>query len=452
MIPALKGSVKITGTTSATANYPAANLPAKPPQFKGFNIETIVNGEGCYIEGADNQRDGIRLTQAEQTLEAGQISWSDGVWLTKDLYVFCYDDGGDSSNGKCNTVYRSGGSWTVGTPVAFNAAATDGISVCRLSDTTFCVAYGDNGGSDYLAARIGTVTAGVPAFGTEKELTAAAIDVGAEAGVAVCEPRPGVLAFAYQLASDQKGYVLAATYSGTTIATPGTAVEFEAGETIFIDMDKAYEGAVVVAYQDDDNSDYLTTNVGTVSATGVVAFGGSAETHTTAAATSIEVHYMGHNRILLSWIDTGDCHALVATVATTVVTEGADYTVAGTVLTASTSVMDDSHFVIAMEDDADSGDYGTWWRCTVDWTDSSITADSVADYFAAASTQTVRVVANNNGEFAVIFDDADDSNVTKVANGQWRDDLIDVRSTATSTTYTVRCLPILGEDTIVTIS
>jgi hypothetical protein len=451
MIPALKGSVKITGTTCATADSPAVRIPRKPPQFKGMNIETICNGEGVYIEGADNQRDGITAALAEQTIDAGQYTWGAGAFLTKDLYVFCYDDVGDSSNGKCATVYRNGSTWTVGTPVAFNAAATDGIDVKRLSDTTFVVAYGDNGGDDYLCARIGTVTAGVPAFGTEKALTSAAIDI-ADGGVAVAEPRPGVLAFAYQLAGDSKGYVLAATYSGTTIATPGTAVEFEAGETIYISMDKAYLGAVIVAYQDDDNSDYLTTNVGTVSAAGVVAFGGSSETHTTAAATSIEVHYMAEGKVIVSWIDTGDYHVLAATVATTVVTEGADYTAAGTVLTASTSPLDDTHFIIAMEDDAHAGDYGTWWRCTVDWSDSSIEADSVADYFAAASTQTVKVIANNNNEALVVFDDAGDSNATKAVNGIWCDDLIDVRSAAASATYSVRVLPVLGEDTTITIS
>lgn len=436
-----------TGTTSATANEATPVKNRIPSEYDGAtNWVTLLSGEGVYLEGADPMRTGTNFPATEVQFEAGTMTYYDAINLSPNVWVVAFDDGGDSNKGKAVVITKSGTTLTAWTADVFNDATTTCISLCRLSDTTFVVAYCDDGGSDYLCARIGTVTVstGDVAWGTEKEVVAAAIDK-TTSNTAVCEPRSGVVAFAYQLAGDSKGYLIACDYTTTTFGTAGSAVEFEAHETLYISMDAIAVGRVVIGFHD-ANDTYLKTVVGTVSAA-KVCVAGTAEAHSGASASSVEVHKASENRGILSWIDTGDYHMFAFDIGTsgTTLNEGADATATGTVLTVSSTLFNDTQGVLAYEDDAHAGDYGKVMPFTITWAameSGGTVAFGTEDTFAEAITTKVTVAGNIENEVVIFFDDGGASNVSKCTYGAYVDDIIDVRSTAASAAYVNYILPI----------
>lgn len=438
---------RYSGTTSATANEQAAVKKVLPPEWKGATrIATIVNGEGVYIEGGNLGlgRSGINCPVAEVLAEAGAVTYSKLVNLSDNVWVAAYDDGGDSTKGKVVVITKSGTTLTVGTPVVFNNAVTTDIDLKKIDATTFVVAYCDDGGSDYLAARIGTVSGTVPTLGTEKEIVAAAVVKTAGVGIAV--PSAGVVAATYQLAGDTKHYIVGCPYTGTTFGTAGTPVEVAAAANTVITAESVASGRVVVAYAA-VSTGYLNTAVCTVSAAGVCV-AGTPEAHSAAATTSITVVKASENRGILSWIDTGDLHLFAFDIAATGTTlnEGADATLAGTHLATCPAMFDDKTGVIAYEDDAHAGKYGTLQPFTVVWaalgSGGTVTLSTVLDIFAQAQSAVVRCAANSANELVLFYKDADDSNATKALYAVKTTGIMDVRSTVASAAYYIDAFPV----------
>lgn len=399
-------------------------------------------GEGVYLEGGVVQREGVNFPTAEVSFETGQPTYLDVVTIDSEtgLFVAVYADAGNSNKGTAIVGQKKKGdsAESYGTAVVFNDAATTDISICKLSSSTVAVSYVDDGGDDYLAAIIGTVTEStkVIAFGTEKLLVEAAITK--TEGTGICQPRDGVIAVAYGLDADGIGEVIAALYSSTTIADPGTAVDFtvDTDNGGNVDCCSHTNGGITVVYQAGDTAnDPLTMNIGTVSAAGVVAFGGSEEALNAAAATSITCKTWAPGVVGVSWIDDNDAHFIVGTIATTVYTQGSELAVdAGTCLTPHFDILDDTNVIYVYENDALATPADPLQALKITRDGTTLTAGNI-DLGTEASTSTTVVTALDSDCFVTLYNDVGATNVGNSKFGEVVDDILDVRSSTASAAW-----------------
>jgi hypothetical protein len=186
---------------------------------------------------------------------------------TAQKVVCIYDD--NSSN-----LYAIVGTVS-GTSISFGSQETvhnnGSFGVCDLAydsanDKTV-VFYTDNGDGQKGKAKVGTVSGTSISFGS----AAVFQDSSMLRISAAYDSSAGKVVVAYADSADSnKGKAAVGTVSGTSISF-GTAVQYEAGQvsqptTTSYDVSS---GKIVIAYQDDDNSDYGTVITGTVSGTSV---------------------------------------------------------------------------------------------------------------------------------------------------------------------------------------
>lgn len=173
------------------------------------------------------------------------------------------------------TVYGKAKVGTVsGTSISFSASADifitgiiDNISSAYDASTQKVVIfYEDKSNSDYGTAVVGTVSGTSISFGTPVVFTTSAVDDLS----AVYDANAEKVVVAYQDESNSNyGTAIVGTVSGTSISF-GTATVFESDTTLYIAA--AYDAtakSVVVAYRDLNNSGYGTLAVGTVSGTSI---------------------------------------------------------------------------------------------------------------------------------------------------------------------------------------
>ena len=448
----------VAGTASEGANLDRPKHWCATKEWSScYSVELLgqPTGEGSYVEAGDVLREGVNFPQSEQSFETGQPTYIDTVCIdtATGLCVTAYADAGNSNKGTAIVTQKKGTDAypDKGTAVVFNNATTTDISICKLSSTTVAISYCDDGGSDYICAIIGTVTESTLtiAFGTEKELT----DIASTKteGTGICEPRDGVIAVAWSAGATSgiytsgEGYVIAATFSGTTIATPGTAVEFGENEAdmMYIDCCSHANGAIAVAYQAlTTSNDPVRVNIGTVSSAAVVAFAGSVESMNAAAATSITIKAWATNVLAISWIAGSDAYLIAGTVSSTTVTQGTAIAVnSGTCLTPHFDILDDTHLIYVFEDDVQTAPADPLAAVKITRSTTTLTAGNT-DFGTEASTAAPKVAAINSGEFIVYYDDVGASNVGNMINGECRSDMLDVRSSTASAVWRCCVVPL----------
>lgn len=432
----------LSETTCTTADLPAAKKLEVPPEWTGIIGEWIVNGDDVFVYGNNIQRDGTNAPASETVVAAVNSARQQIVWLTDTTGVVFYLDG--SGLLKALAFTFKNGTFTQGSAVSVNAADTEiDFRAMRVNDTTYAVAYIDDGGSDYLCARMGSVADTTITQGAEKELTAASVKV-TNCGIGIAQPRDGIIAVAYVLAGDTYGYVIACPYTTITFGTAGTAVKHSGTTAVtYCDMCSDRLGYVTVAYNGASN--YCETNIGTVSAASVVAFGGSAEAMNAAAATSIRILSPGEAKVLISWISGGDPYMIAGTTATTVITQGtAKQVLAGTCLTPDIALFGDSDGIIVYEEQGTTT-YGYAVRFYITWSTLAITTDTVLDVFYEAATTYPSVDCNSKGTAVVIYNSAGAScNMNYLT---CNDRIIDVRSSNASADFDLRIFPTYGRET-----
>lgn len=434
----------LSETTCTTADLPAAKKMEVPPAWDGVIGEWILNGDDVYVYGNNIQRAGTNAPASETVVSATNTGGQQVVWLTDALGVTFYLDV-STAKLKAKAFTLVNGTFTFGAEATVNNADTEiDFRACRVTDASYAVAYIDDGGSDYLCARMGSVSGTTITQGDELELTAASVKVS-NCGMGIAVPRDGVLAVAYVLANDTYGYVIAVPFtSTTTLGTAGTAVKFSGTTAVtYLDMCSDRLGYVCCAYN--GGSNYCETNIGTVSAACVVAFGGSAEAMNAATSTSIRIVSPGNSKVLISWIAAGDPYMIAGTTATTVITQGtAKQVLAGTCLTPDIALFSDSDGIIVYEEQGTTT-YGYAVHFYIAWSTKAITTDTVLDIFNEAATVYPSVDCNSKGTAVVIYNDgAASCNINYLT---CNDRIIDVRSSNASSDYDLRIFPTFGRET-----
>ena len=326
----------------------------------------ITSGKPVILETAGTVTQVVETSDAVGTPVVYEAAATDYTAATFDSssnkVVIAYQDEGNSNYGTAIVGTVSGTSISYGTAVVFESASTEYISTTFDSDSNkVVVAYRDSANSDYGTAIVGTVSGTSISFGTAVVYNSGTTDWIS----ATFDSDSNKVVIAYRdigAGSPFPGTAIVGTVSGTAISF-GTEVGFNAATTAYISTTfDSNSNKVVIAYEDKGNSDYGTAIVGTVSGTSI-SFGSeavfeSAETeYTSATFDSIK------NKVVIAYQD--DANSDYGTVVVGTVSGTAISFVTPVVFEASltqyTSAVFDSDsnkVVIAYEDTGNSG-YGT---------------------------------------------------------------------------------------------
>jgi hypothetical protein len=181
--------------------------------------------------------------------------------------VISYTNDGNSGYGTAIVGTVSGTSISFGSPVVFESASTGRPTISYDANASkHLIAYKDVGNSNYLTGIVGTVSGTSISFGTAVALRNTGVSALALAYDSTAQKH--ALVYVNNDASN-RGDAGVVSISGTTPSV-GT---FTDGLTASMQRPAAtYDsssGKVVVAYQDNDNSDYATAAVGTISGTSI---------------------------------------------------------------------------------------------------------------------------------------------------------------------------------------
>ncbi len=179
---------------------------------------------------------------------------------TNDRVVIVYQDGANSAYGTAVVGTVSGTSISFGTPVVFASGSSVYFSVSYDStNDRVVITYRNNSGSGHGTAIVGTVSGTSISFGTAVVFGAFSV---LYTGSAYDSTNDRVVIAYTDNNNSNYGTAIVGTVSGTSISF-GTAVVFEPATSNFISA--TYDSTndrVVIAYQDNGNSQYGTAIVG----------------------------------------------------------------------------------------------------------------------------------------------------------------------------------------------
>ncbi len=437
-----------TGTTSVITDGPAAIKNVLPKGYTGaFLNELDVEGEGAaiYLENGWNPRDGFNHPTAVVEIDGDDPVSAKVIRLTDAKYVVF----SNITNAKleATVVDISGTVPAPGTIATINNADTDSWDAVAIgtAGTHFALIYRDEGGDDFVYGRIGSVSGTTITMGDEKALDGA--EVGTEnAGerYGVCEPRPGVLLFAWADNDDDLATV-AAPYSGVTVGTLGTQSEVSADAPTQIACCPMGDNKVFVAYSDGGDSDFIHCRVATVSAAGAIGtYGTEYDLFVSdAVSTYLEAHFLTTDKVIVTGEDgSNDPYAITLTASSTTLTRGTiTVFLTGSVTDVSSGIRDPSRGFIQW----DNGTNGQILSFAIGTT--TVTADATIDNYvetSSAGCTTGGLVYGGNGKAVSVYQDADSDLAMKVGT-YFENRIIDVRSATASIDYSGRILPVFDK-------
>ncbi len=320
-----------------------------------------------------------------------------------------------NANGTVSVVAETPVSQGTGTPALFENADSTNISVTFDSNANkVVVTYRDQGNSGYGTAVVGTVSGTNISFGTPVVFNSDGVTLTS----AVFDTASNKVVIAYKLQSGGIGTAIVGTVSGTGISFGSSAV-FENAASLFIQATfDSNSNKVVIAYNDDANSNYGTAIVGTVSSTSI-SFG-SAVIFKTARCDSIGIGFdSASNKIVITYQDWGNSYygtAIVGTVSGTGISFGTAtvFEAATTSYTSPTFDSSTGKVVIAYRDGGNSN-YGTAIVGTVSGT--GISFGTAVVFEAANSFWHVATFDSNANKVVIAYRDEVNSSYGTVIAG-----------------------------------
>tara|TARA_A100001201_G_C4090801_1_gene201968 strand:- start:139 stop:2700 length:2562 start_codon:yes stop_codon:yes gene_type:complete len=237
--------------------------------------------------------------------------------------IICYVRASDS-NGLAVVGTVDGATLSFGTPVVFNAAATEHTAITYdTSNDKVVIFYKDAGNSSYGTSIVGTVSGTSISFGSEvvfnsrnTQWTQATFDTNAGKAVVSYQDTGGT--------SDGKANV--GTVSGTSISFGSQATFASTNASYVAATYDANAQKHVMCYRDNSASDHGKAVVGTVSGTDITF--GSAATFNSANTSDIHNTFEStNNKVIIAYKDGGDsdkANAVVGTVSGTSISFGSE--------------------------------------------------------------------------------------------------------------------------------
>ena len=324
-------------------------------------------------------------------------------------FVVVYTDGGNSFYGTAIAGLISGTTLTFGTPVVFNAAQVNGVSIDFDPNTAgkFCVVYMDEGNSNAGAAIIGTMSGTSLSFGSEVVFQANSRGIK----VAFDPNNANKLVIVYRdWAAGGYGNAIVGTVSGTSVSF-ATKVVFATQNINFIGVafDPSTTNKLVISYIDNTNSSYGKAIVGTISGTSL-SFG-SNEYFNLGETTYTDVAFdpSNANKCVIVFKDSANSNygtARVATVSGTGISFGSEVVFNAGDSTYTSVSFDPNRAnkcIIAYRDTGNSGD-ATVIEGTVSGTGISFGSEAVVNS-GASDIGEIHFDPNVSGKFLVTYQD-----------------------------------------------
>jgi len=375
---------------------------------------TIANGQTVVIN-TDGTVGIVTLTTSntpsvgsEVVFESAAITYPAATFdSSNNKVVIAYRDDGNNEYGTAVVGTVSGTSISFGTPVVYESATTSYTSATYdSSNGKVVISYRDHGNSVRGTSIVGTVSGTSISFGT-------AVVIDSTPGVSYIgstyDSTNNKVVIAYRDEDNSNyGRAVVGTVSGTSISF-GSPVTFESGQSGYISAiyDSA-NGKVVIAYQDGNDSSHGKAVVGTVSGTSI-SFG-SPVTFKSAESTYISATYDSTNgKVVIAYKDYGNNEygtAVVGTVSGTSISFGSAVTFASADTRNISCTYDGSNKVIIAYRDQPNSNYGTVILGTVSGT--SISFGSEVVFNAGTTTQIASTYDSTNDNPVIAF--SDDSN------------------------------------------
>ena len=184
--------------------------------------------------------------------------------------VIAYPDGGNSNlpTAIVGTVDPSDNSISFGTAATLQASGAANIDMSIAFDSNsnkVLIVYRDGGNSNYKTGIVGTVSGTNISFGTKAVVVSS---TGGYNSVAF-DSNSNKFAVFYIDTSNGHGKCKVATISGTDVTYGSEATYASASSKYPQSTFDSSNNKIVVAFEDDDNSDYATAVVGTISGTDI---------------------------------------------------------------------------------------------------------------------------------------------------------------------------------------
>jgi len=319
---------------------------------------------------------------------------------TNNKVVIAYRDEANSGYGTAVVGTVSGNSISFGTPVVFyNTYEVSNTTVNFDSSNNKVVIVFYQTNNDYGLAVVGTVSGTSISFGSS---------VGFSGSNQVVYPSStfdssnNKIVIAYGDGSGNGGYALVGTVSGTSISF-GSATAFNSGSTTFSSTSfDSSNNKVVISYSDGGNSNYGTAVVGTVSGTSI-SFGAETVFESAEAQQIGSTFDSSNNKVVVAYQDNGNSGygtSVVGTVSGTGISFGAPVIFEAARSNNSSVTFDtSSNKVVIAYQDAGNSNYGTFISGTVSG-DSISFGD--ATVFESANSDAFGTTFDNDSNKVVI--------------------------------------------------
>ena len=349
----------------------------------GDGSTVILNNDGTVsvVAGVDTS---VGTPVLFESGEANDISATFDSAAGK--VVIAYKDDNNSSYGTAIVGTVSGSSISFGTAVVFNSGRTHNTaSTFDSAAGKVVIAYRDFGNANYGTAIVGTVSGTSISFGTEVVFNSTGLTYTYSA---LFDIVAGKVVVSYADGGNSNyGTSIVGTVSGTSISF-GTAIVFESASALGLSATfDSTLNKIVIAYPDGGNSSYGTAIVGTVSGTSI-SFGTAVVFNSAATYYPAATFDSASGKVVIAYQDNGNSNygtAIVGTVSGTSISFGAEvvFESANTYYLAATFDSNAGKVVIVYQDNGGSLDYGTLVVGTVSGT--SISFDSPVIFESAAA-------------------------------------------------------------------
>jgi hypothetical protein len=325
---------------------------------------------------------------------------------------------GLNSDGTVSVVEITSVSEAVGTPVVFESAASRFYAAAYDANAQkVVIAYQDIGNSSYGTAIVGTVSGTSISFGTPRVFESATTLLSTRSAAYDANAQKVVIAYR-DYGNSSKGTAIVGTVSGTSISFGGATV-FETGSSDhFSVVYDANTQKTVIAYEDGGNSNHGTAIVGTVSGTSI-SFGSPVVFESANSLWISAVYDSSAQKVVIAYEDNGNSNygtAIVGTVSGTSISFGTAVVFESANAEEMSAAYDpNAQKVVIAYKDRDNNDYGTAIVGTVSGT--SISFGTAAVFETAASADLSAVYAANSQKVVIAYRDGGNSNYGTVIVG-----------------------------------
>jgi hypothetical protein len=398
------------GDASQLTNLPASGgtLEATASGTLADGSKVVINTDGTVSVVAQSETTGPGTGPATVFESASVYDISATYDSTNQKVVIAYRDVGNSDYGTAVVGTVSGTSISFGSPVVFNSANSRFNKITYdASNNKVVIAYSDYGNNYYGTAIVGTVSGTSISFGSSAVFNSTG---QTEVYGAVYDSTNQKVVIGYRdYGNSFYGTAVVGTVSGTSISF-GSPVVFNSSDLaqIILTYDSA-NGKVVIAYDDIGNSRAATAIVGTVSGTSI-SFGSESVYNSTEVSSQSATYDSTNGKVVIAFRDEDNSQygkAIVGTVSGTSISFGSPVTFESSSVYDISATYDSTNdkVVIAYRDNGNSG-AGTVIVGTVSGTSISFGSPFVFD----SNIYSISVIFDSaNSKVVIAYQDAGNS-------------------------------------------